>query len=154
MRASFSSAWAPGPGGGPAGEGGSGLRLSDAERTEVADRLAKHYEDGRLDQAEFNERVDQVMRAKTRADLAGVFADLPPLEMPAACAPQAPSAGLRQRHGRRHPVLLVVLAVVLAVIVAHAVRSFLVPWFFVPWAWIAILAVIVVYASRKMRRSP
>ena len=30
------------------------LRVSDAERAEVADRLSKHYADGRLDQAEFS----------------------------------------------------------------------------------------------------
>ena len=43
------------------------LRVSDAERSEVADRLAEHYGEGRLDEAEFNERVDQAMRAKTRS---------------------------------------------------------------------------------------
>src|SRR5260370_965845 len=53
------------------------LRVSDAERAEVADRLSKHYSDGRLDQAEFDERVDQAMRAKTQSDLSGLFDDLP-----------------------------------------------------------------------------
>ena len=48
------------------------MRVSDAERAEVADRLSKHYGDGRLDQAEFNERLDQAMRAKTRQDLDGL----------------------------------------------------------------------------------
>ena len=47
----------------------SDLRISDAERAEVADLLSKHYGDGRLDQAEFNERLDQAMKAKTYSDL-------------------------------------------------------------------------------------
>jgi len=53
------------------------LRVSDADRAEVADLLAKHYSDGRLDQAEFDQRLDQAMRAKTQADLVGLLADLP-----------------------------------------------------------------------------
>src|ERR1700733_15523156 len=58
----------------------SDLRISDAERSEVADLLSKHYGDGRLDQAEFNERLDLAMKAKTYKDLSGLFADLPPTE--------------------------------------------------------------------------
>ena len=45
------------------------LRVSDAERQAVTDRLAEHFGDGRLDQAEFDERVGRAMNAKTRADL-------------------------------------------------------------------------------------
>ncbi len=36
------------------------LRVSDAERADVADRLSKHYGDGRLDQSEFNERMERI----------------------------------------------------------------------------------------------
>ena len=54
------------------------LRVSDAERTEVADLLSQHYGDGRLDQAEFDQRLDQAMQARTYRDLSGLFADLPP----------------------------------------------------------------------------
>jgi hypothetical protein len=53
------------------------MRIGDAERTEVADRLSRHFSDGRLDEAEFGERLDQSMRAKTMADLSGLLADLP-----------------------------------------------------------------------------
>jgi len=55
----------------------SGMRVSDAERTMIADRLARHFSDGRLDQAEFEDRLDRAMRAKTRADLIGLLSDLP-----------------------------------------------------------------------------
>ncbi len=43
----------------------------------MADRLAAHFAEGRLNQAEFDERVAQAMNAKTRGDLSGLFADLP-----------------------------------------------------------------------------
>jgi hypothetical protein len=82
------------------------LRVSDAERSEVADRLAEHYGDGRLDQSEFNERVEQAMRAKTRSDLAGLFDDLPDGE--------APEVTTRPRRRRSyHPVLVAVLIIVI-----------------------------------------
>jgi uncharacterized membrane protein YdfJ with MMPL/SSD domain len=41
------------------------VRVSDAERTEVADRLAAHFSEGRLNPAELDERVAQAMNAKT-----------------------------------------------------------------------------------------
>jgi Domain of unknown function (DUF1707) len=56
---------------------GADMRVGDAERAEIADRLAKHFSDGRLDEAEFNERLDRAMRAKTMADLSGLLSDLP-----------------------------------------------------------------------------
>ena len=70
----------PGASGPRPGWQDAGLRIGDAERTEVADRLARHFSDGRLDEAEFGDRLDRAMRAKTMADLAGLLADLPDTE--------------------------------------------------------------------------
>ena len=56
------------------------MRVSDAERTRMSETLSKHYADGRLDDAEFKERLDKAMSAKTRSDLGGLLYDLPPLE--------------------------------------------------------------------------
>jgi GntR family transcriptional regulator len=67
------------------------LRVSDAEREAVADRLAEHFADGRLDQAEFDDRVGRAMSAKTRADLSGLFADLSETGAPAV--PEPPRGG-------------------------------------------------------------
>jgi Flp pilus assembly protein TadB len=75
-----------------------GMRVSDADRSEVADRLARHFGDGRLDQAEFDQRLDQAMRAKTRADLVGLLADLPQ-DRPAPDASQP--AGRKERRQYR-----------------------------------------------------
>ena len=103
------------------GDTDPGLRVSDAERAEAADRLAKHYGDGRLDQPEFNERLDQVMNAQTHADLSHVFTDLPGSETAPAVAPQP-----RQR--RRPRVLWLVLVIVIAAAVGHALAHSYLPW--------------------------
>lgn len=55
----------------------AGMRVSDAERGEVADLLSHHYADGRLDSSELEERLGRAMKAKTRGDLAGLLDDLP-----------------------------------------------------------------------------
>ena len=71
------------------------LRVSDAEREAVSGRLAEHFAAGRLDQAEFDDRTRRAMSAKTRADLRGLFADLPePLpETGAPAVPELPRGG-------------------------------------------------------------
>ena len=55
------------------------LRASDDERNAVADKLSRHYAEGRLDEAEFKSRLDTAMSATTRGDLHGLFHDLPSL---------------------------------------------------------------------------
>jgi GntR family transcriptional regulator len=70
---------------------GQQLRLSDAEREALTDRLAGHFAAGRLDQAEFDDRVGRAMSAKTRADLRGLFAGLPETGAPAV--PELPRGG-------------------------------------------------------------
>jgi hypothetical protein len=74
------------------------IRVSDAERSEVADRLAAHFSKGRLDQAEFDERVAQAMNATTRGDLSGLFDDLPEPEPEGT-----PGTPVRGQHGPAHP---------------------------------------------------
>ncbi len=116
------------------------MRVSDAERQAVADRLAEHFGEGRLDQAEFDERVERAMSAKTRADLGGLFDDLPETGAPAV--PGRP----RRRH--RHPVLLIALIVVVALAASHAVL-----WATVPLLWVGFLVVALLFATRTVGRS-
>jgi hypothetical protein len=106
------------------------MRVSDAERAAVADRLAKHYADGRLDQAEFDRRMDQAMRAATQADLNGLFTDLPATE-PAQVPPR--------RRDRRPTIrfLFLVLVVVLAAALGQALVR---PYTF--WLVIALFVVL------------
>ena len=93
------------------------LRVSDAERHEVADRLSRHFADGRLDQTEFDLRLGRATGAVTRGDLDGLFDDLPPLS----------DEIVRPRRRRRLIPLLVAIA-----LVAFALESVVsvahVPW--------------------------
>src|SRR5215469_9334138 len=125
----------------------SGLRISDAERAEVADLLSKHYGDGRLDQAEFNERLDQTMKAKTYADLDGVLADLPRTDAEASEAPKATARRRREHHRRLPAVVLTVLLVIAVAIAAHALAGAL-----TTWVWLLLLGAIL-YATQVRKRS-
>ena len=134
MSAQYNQNWTRGFGPwftGPASD--QHMRVSDAERQAVADRLAEHFSSGRLDQAEFDERVGKAMSAKTRADLNGLFDDLPET---GASAAADPTGQPRRRH--RHPVLLAALIVFVAIAAAHVV------W---PLLWIGFLVAIVLFAT-------
>jgi len=119
------------------------VRVSDAERQAVADRLAEYFAEGRLDQAEFDERVGRAMSAKTRADLRGLFDDLPETGAPAVA--DQPGYPVRRR---RHPVLLIALFVVLAIAAVHVLW-----WVTVPLLWVGFLVVIVLFATGHIGRS-
>ncbi|MEU8124640.1 DUF1707 and DUF4870 domain-containing protein [Spirillospora sp. NPDC049024] len=54
------------------------LRVSDAEREPVIQRLQDAYAEGRLDEDEFDLRVQLAMTGKTRKDLGAVLHDLVP----------------------------------------------------------------------------
>jgi Domain of unknown function (DUF1707) len=127
--------------------GGQQMRVSDAEREAVTDQLAEHYAQGRLDHNEFDKRVGQAMGAKTRADLTGLFADLPALanrELRALPTSQTTPPARSRRH--RHPVLLLVLAVVIFSAAAHAVVAG-------PWLWLAFAVAAAAYMTRGIRRA-
>jgi Domain of unknown function (DUF1707) len=53
------------------------LRVSDTERDAVVTELGQHFQDGRLDQGEFDQRVGSALLAKTRGDLDALVTDLP-----------------------------------------------------------------------------
>ncbi len=105
-----------------------GLRVSDAERADVADRLSKHYGDGRLDQAEFNERMERAMNAKTQGDFAGLFTDLPDLTEPGAAASAPVSYQPPRSHSPMYRIAMIVLIIVAAVVVSHLVFNSFFPW--------------------------
>ena len=116
-----------------------GMRISDADRAEMADHLSKQYGEGRLDQAEFNERLDRAMRAKTNADLTGLLSDLPGAE-PARQPPHPPQ---RRRYYR---MLLLIVAVVAVFVAWQAlVRPYL------PWVLVALLAYLWLQHGLKRR---
>ena len=57
-------------------------RISDNDRERAMADLAGHYADGRLDHEEYDERLDAIWTARTRADLAVLFSDMPRLQVP------------------------------------------------------------------------
>lgn len=126
------------------------LRVSDAERNAVTERLATHYSDGRLDQAEFDERVSKAMSAKTRGDLDGLFDDLPDPEPAGASRKGAQAVPYRRRRrgGFFRTLLLVVLAMVVVSMTWHALAEVA---FFIPLFWIAALVAVVLLVNRSSR---
>jgi len=60
-----------------AASGPGGLRIGDAERERAATAIGEHYAAGRLDREEFDDRLTRAYAARTGADLAPLFADLP-----------------------------------------------------------------------------
>lgn len=88
------------------------LRASDADRDRVIDLLRAAVTDGRLDPAEFDERVEAALHARTHEALAPLTADLvaspggrvPALGPTSAVAPARPGAAteravIREKHG-------------------------------------------------------
>jgi hypothetical protein len=53
------------------------LRIGDAEREAAAGELGEHFALGRIDAEEHSERLEQIWAARTTADLAPAFRDLP-----------------------------------------------------------------------------
>jgi hypothetical protein len=53
------------------------VRASDSERDAAATRLQGAFAEGRIDDAEFDQRMRTALTAQTRADLARLTADLP-----------------------------------------------------------------------------
>lgn len=53
------------------------MRASDADRDAVAERLRDAHAEGRLDVAEFQERLDATYAARTHGDLVPLTRDLP-----------------------------------------------------------------------------
>jgi Domain of unknown function (DUF1707) len=114
------------------------LRVSDAERAVVQERLRRAVGDGQLDLHEFDVRVQSVWAARTRGDLVRVTADLP--EPPPAAAPPGrrpvfsdDAAGTAMRVLTIIWACVVALNVVVWATVSLATAEFLHPW----WLYVA-----------------
>jgi uncharacterized membrane protein len=65
------------------------LRIGDADRETAARELGEHFALGRITADEHAERLEQIWSARTAADLAPAFRDLP---RPQAARPKPPTA--------------------------------------------------------------
>ena len=90
------------------------LRVSDAERDAVVAELGEHFQQGRLDQAEFDARMAAALSARTGRDLGGLLADLPSIREHSS----APQPGTRLPT----PLILVPLLAA-AILIAGAVAG-------------------------------
>lgn len=108
------------------------LRMSDAEREQAAAELGEHYVQGRLTTEEHSERLDQVWAARTRAELAPIFRDLPgrygqqpfqpfgqPFRQPFPPAFPTYAAPVRTRKGMPAPVMALLVVLVVATVLTH-----------------------------------
>lgn len=69
------------------------MRVSDADREQVAQQLQQAFTEGRLDQFELEERLGKALSAKVHGDLVDLVADLP-----AAVAPVEDVVTLKSTH--------------------------------------------------------
>lgn len=65
------------------------MRIGDAEREQLADRLRRAHDAGQIDLDEFDQRVQQAYRARVRSDLDALVRDLPGTGRAATPAPPA-----------------------------------------------------------------
>jgi len=109
------------------------LRVSDAERDAVVTELGEHFQRGRLDQAEFDERVTKALSARTGRDLGGPLADLPPARGESG----APQPGTRLPG----PLILVPLLAAVFLIAGVAAGGWHHGW--VPWPLLWLVPIMV-----------
>jgi len=115
-----------------AGQLASTIRIGTAERERAAADLGEHLSAGRLSTEEFDERVQQTYAARTAAELAPLFRDLPELR-------PAPS----KRRFDRRPLLILGLV---AATIAWVAFLHVPPFFLFPLVWFLL-------AGRRFGRS-
>ena len=136
------------------------IRVSDADRERVADRLREHFAEGRLSTDELDERIAAALSAKTFAELRRVTKDLPdPEPAPAQDRGQGrpyppPWAGrrgfARRRRGPRLlPLLLLVLIAALVIPGAGWLLFVFVKVVLVFWL---VATVAAIFAAARFRR--
>lgn len=103
------------------------MRAADREREETTELLREAYAEGRLDQAELDERTDAALRARTWGELRRLTADLPP-SAPGARLPSAevspPGSPLVRRAVSLSTLMLT--AVFACVVIGAAARNIMV----------------------------
>ena len=127
------------------------LRVSDADRDAAASELGEHFQEGRLDRDELEDRTGRALRARTGSDLDELLADLPrvmraPARTPAAVRPRPAFVPFMV------PVLAG-LALTVTVLIAGGAGGWHHPWPF-GWAlWWIVPVMMIRLAGRGRRRT-
>jgi Flp pilus assembly protein TadB len=123
------------------------LRIGDADREAAARELGEHFAMGRITVDEHTERLEQIWSARTAADLAPAFRDLPRPRVAAQTPPRATSQPTVRRGrdwrpelphipfpfkvlvaivliwwGFHHPLFLLIAAIVYVVFIRRLIR--------------------------------
>jgi hypothetical protein len=116
------------------------LRVSDADRDRAIAELSEHYQVGRLTTEELEDRTGRALQARTTADLAALFTDLPRRQAPL-------TGGTSGAWPARVPVAPVAILAVVAVLALLSGHLFHI-------AWVPVVAIIVVrlLAGGRSRR--
>jgi len=115
------------------------LRVSDADRDRAIAELSEHYQAGRITTEEFEDRSGRALQARTTADLADLFTDLPRRQAPAtgATATSTAPASPAKAWPARVPVAPVTILAVIAVLALLSGHLFHI-------AWVPVVAIVVV----------
>ena len=120
---------------------GPALRIGDAERERAAADLGEHFAQGRLTVDEHAERLEQVWAARTRAELAPVFRDLPGGAygaQPVSPAARRPEPPWRRRRFFPVPMFAAVPLLLAAAVLLHVpflLFGVLALWFLARGPW-------------------
>jgi hypothetical protein len=135
------------------------LRVSDADRDRAIAELSEHYQAGRLTTEELEDRTGRALAARTSADLAALFTDLPRRQVPVTSAAAPPTSPAPASPGRywparlppaRLPVVPVAILAVVAVLALLGGHPFHLAW--LPVVAIVIIRLLVGGGRRRGRR--
>jgi hypothetical protein len=115
------------------------MRVSDADRDRAIAELSEHYQAGRLTTEELEDRTGRALAARTAADLAALFTDLPRRQGPVTSSAPSIPASPGQSWPARVPVVPVVPVAILAVVAVLALLGGH-PFHFV---WLPVVAIVV-----------
>src|SRR5207245_1712050 len=87
------------------------LRVSDADRDRAIAELSEHYQAGRLTTEELEDRTGRALAARTSADLAALFTDLPRRQAPVTSAASPPTSPVPASPGWYWPARVPVIPV-------------------------------------------
>ncbi len=116
------------------------MRAADADRERVAEQLRSAHADGRLDLAEYDERVQQAWAARTYGDLDALTVDLPQARRPTSkvgSEMRQPHPQCRNGRGGRVTVSAWAGASLINLMIWAVVCLSTVSWIYPWWMWVA-----------------